>query len=34
MIAAAAAARVRRGCAPSVEIHTSLAIDEPRQQIA
>lgn len=33
MIAAAAAARCRAGCVPSVEVHTSLAIDEPRQQV-
>ncbi len=33
MIAAAAAARLHAGCTPSVEVHTSLAIDEERQRI-
>jgi len=33
MIGAAAAARVAAGVAPSVELHTSLAIDEERQRL-
>ncbi len=34
MIAAAGAARFMAGCTPSVEIHTSLAIDEERQRLS
>lgn len=33
MIAAAGAARFAVGCLPSVELHTSLALDEPRQRV-
>lgn len=34
MIAAAAAARIAAGCTPSLEVHTSLAIDDARQQLS
>jgi len=33
MIAAAAAARIAAGVAPSVELHTSLPIDDPRMRV-